>query len=325
MTINLTDLLASNYPEFTGGTVANAISITNTTQATSTTTGSLIASGGVGIAKKLHVGETGYFGSVSSIVLTNPLLVATGDANNYTQIQIQNKNAGASASSDFIATTDDGSDVSNYIDLGINSSGYSSASWTMSGARDGYLYVNGNNLTVGTDTAGKTVKIHTGGLLAANVVSTFNAANTNSTSTTTGSLVVTGGVGVANDIRAQGIYSNDVKLNNPEVFTFGGTGTPTTGTSMTPYVRVTAARTSVSASLVTKSAPTGNFTISILRSANNGTTFPDTVATVTVTSGNRVATASATTALAVGDLLRLDISAVNGAADWTAQLYTTGA
>jgi hypothetical protein len=33
---------------------------------------------------------------------------------------------------------------------------------------------------------------------------------------------------------------------------------------------------------------------------------------------------STTTALSAGDLLRLDISSVNGAADWTAQLYTSG-
>ena len=148
---------------------------------------------------------------------------------------------------------------------------------------------------------------------------------TASSSTTTGALKVAGGVGVAGAVNAGSVYSNAVKLTNPEMFTFGGTGTPTTGTAMTPYLRVTNSTTSVSLSLVTKTAPTGNFTVSVLRSANNGTTFPDTVGTVTVTSGNKVASVSTTTALAVGDLLRLDISAVNGAADWTAQLYTTGA
>jgi hypothetical protein len=106
----------------------------------------------------------------------------------------------------------------------------------------------------------------------------------------------------------------------PEIFTFGGSGTPSTGSDLSPYLRVFRALTCSAASLVTKTPPTGNFTVTILRSANNGTTFPDTVATITVSSGNRVGTATPTVQLAVGDLLRIDISSVNGAADWTCQL-----
>ena len=119
--------------------------------------------------------------------------------------------------------------------------------------------------------------------------------------------------------------SGNLVVPSAQTFTFGGTGTPTTGTDKTPYLRVTSAQVSASLSLVTKVAPTGNFTVSVLRSANNGSTFPDTIATVTVSSGNKVASTTATLALAIGDILRLDISAVNGATDWTAQLYTTGA
>jgi hypothetical protein len=86
-----------------------------------------------------------------------------------------------------------------------------------------------------------------------------------------------------------------------------------------------AATTCVNASLVAKTAPSGgSFVVAILRSADNGATFPTTVATITVTTGNRVGTATTTTALSAGDLLRLDITSVNGAADWTAQLYTQG-
>jgi hypothetical protein len=106
----------------------------------------------------------------------------------------------------------------------------------------------------------------------------------------------------------------------PEIFTFGGSGTPSTGSDLSPYLRVFRALTCSAASLVTKTPPTGNFTVTILRSANNGTSFPDTVATVTVSSGNKVGTATPTVQLAVGDLLRIDISSVNGAADWTCQL-----
>lgn len=107
-----------------------------------------------------------------------------------------------------------------------------------------------------------------------------------------------------------------------DYFTFGGTDVPATGTALTPYIRVMNACTCVNASLITKTAPSGgSFVVSILRSADNGATFPTTVATITVTSGSRVGTVNTTTALSTGDLLRLDISSVNGAADWTAQLY----
>jgi hypothetical protein len=105
-------------------------------------------------------------------------------------------------------------------------------------------------------------------------------------------------------------------------FTFGGTGVPETGTDMAPYIRVMNAMTCESAALVAKTAPSGgNFVVSILKSSDGGATFPTTVSTITVASGAKVGTASPTTALAVGDLLRLDITSVNGAADWNCHLY----
>ena len=114
--------------------------------------------------------------------------------------------------------------------------------------------------------------------------------------------------------------SGNIQID-PVTYTFGGTGTPATGTALTPYLRAMVAGTSVSASLVAKTVPSGgSFVVSILRSSNGGTTFPDTITTLTLTTGNRVVTTTPTTALAVGDLLRLDISSVNGASDWTVQL-----
>ncbi len=91
-----------------------------------------------------------------------------GNVNSYAQVNVQNRNSGTSASSDFIATANDGTDTTNYIDFGINSSGYSDAAFTIVGPRDGYLYTNGGNLAVGTQTAGKNILFHTGGTLSAN-------------------------------------------------------------------------------------------------------------------------------------------------------------
>jgi hypothetical protein len=110
----------------------------------------------------------------------------------------------------------------------------------------------------------------------------------------------------------------------PFAHVFGGTNTPSTGTNLCPWNYVAYAATAVRLTLSSLVAPTGNFTITIMRSSNGGATFPDTIATVTVASGNFYATTTTitTSSLNAGDLLQLNISAVNGASTWTAKLLT---
>ena len=48
-----------------------------------------------------------------------------GSINNYLQLNIRNLSSGGSASSDIVATADNGTESDNYIDLGVNSSAYS--------------------------------------------------------------------------------------------------------------------------------------------------------------------------------------------------------
>ena len=174
--------------------------LANATPSTSLGTGALQVNGGASFGGNVYANGVAYFGNATAIALTHPLIVATTTANTYAQIQIQNQSTGGAASSDFIATSDDGTDTTRYIDMGINGSGWDQSTWTVSGPRDGYLYTSGVNLTIGTDTVGKTLKIHTGGLLAACVVATFNDASTVSSSSSTGALVLTGGLGVSGAI-----------------------------------------------------------------------------------------------------------------------------
>ena len=108
------------------------------------------------------------------VSFSNAPINATWNANSYTQINIQNTSSvGTQASADFIATAPDGSDGSKYIDMGINGNNWVSSAWTVSGADDGYLYVNSGQLTVGTDTAGKDLILHTGGTLASSIKARF--------------------------------------------------------------------------------------------------------------------------------------------------------
>ena len=95
----------------------------------------------------------------------------------FAQIILQNKSAGTGASGDIVVTTDTGSDTAEYIDLGINSSGYT-GTWGL--AKDGYLYVDGGasgvgDLVIGTAQANTTLdfQIASGG--AANRIARVNS------------------------------------------------------------------------------------------------------------------------------------------------------
>jgi hypothetical protein len=91
-----------------------------------------------------------------------------GTINNYLQLNIQNRSSGNSASSDVVATADNGTESVNFIDMGINSSTYNAAAFNVTGANDAYLYSTGNDLAIGNATASKALKFFTGGTVSAN-------------------------------------------------------------------------------------------------------------------------------------------------------------
>ena len=83
-----------------------------------------------------------------------------GNLNNYLQLNIQNTNQGTAASSDIVATADNGNETTNYIDMGINSENYTGV---LGGANDAYVYSTGNHLHIGNATAGQYVGFFAGG------------------------------------------------------------------------------------------------------------------------------------------------------------------
>jgi hypothetical protein len=107
---------------------------------------------------------------VTGITLPNTRAQVFSDVNSYAQINHQNLFTGltaTSASSDFIATADNGNDTNYFVDLGINGSCYNVPSFGITGPNDAYLYTQGCNLTIGTAGAGNLI-LHTGGTLASN-------------------------------------------------------------------------------------------------------------------------------------------------------------
>jgi hypothetical protein len=125
--------------------------------------------------EKMRITSNGYVGIGSTAFSVNPeallvyqnsassfnVIAGKGNLNNYLQLNIQNLNGGTNASSDVVATADNGNEITNYVDMGINSSGNTSA--VMGSPDDAYLYTAGNNFLVGTANAGKSLIFLTGG------------------------------------------------------------------------------------------------------------------------------------------------------------------
>jgi hypothetical protein len=201
----------------TGLTSSGAINITASTDSDSPTTGALVVAGGVGFGGNVHIPSTYQLHVGADLVSASfPHSIAqfNSSINDYQQVVMQNISSGSTASSDYIAVADTGDDSNKYIDMGINSSGYANPDYNISGALDGYMYVNGGNLALGTQSAGKSIVFHTSGTQTANLRARLSDngltvnATTATSSITTGALVVNGGIGVAGDMRVGGnIYA----------------------------------------------------------------------------------------------------------------------
>jgi len=98
---------------------------------------------------------------------TYNLISAHGNLDSYVQVNVQNYNTGSGASSDIVATADDGDETTGYIDMGINSSLYTASNFVGS-AKDAYIYSTGNDLYIGNATPNKEVILFNGGLDAIN-------------------------------------------------------------------------------------------------------------------------------------------------------------
>lgn len=90
--------------------------------------------------EKLYVGaEAQAFETQAG--LQDPAIVASIDTPDYAQIAFRNKGSGANSSTDFIAYADNGVDDSGYIDMGITSQNFSDPQFTITGASDGYIFM----------------------------------------------------------------------------------------------------------------------------------------------------------------------------------------
>jgi hypothetical protein len=97
-------------------------------------------------------------------------IVGRTNVNNYTQLNIVNSNAGTAASADIVATNNTGNESGNFINMGINSSGYTGG--IVGVANESYLYNTGSQLWIGNVTPGASgnVNIFAGNLGTSTVI-----------------------------------------------------------------------------------------------------------------------------------------------------------
>lgn len=108
-------------------------------------------------------------GSPSSSTDYQNVIIAYGNTNSYAQFNIQNLSTGGKASTDIVATADNGTETANYVDLGINSSTYSNGtSNLLNGANNAYLYSKGQDFIIGNASTSKSMIFFTGGDAPAN-------------------------------------------------------------------------------------------------------------------------------------------------------------
>jgi hypothetical protein len=72
--------------------------------------------------------------------------------NSFAQFYAQNLNGGASASTDIVAYNNLGDGTNNFVDMGISSSNYSDATYPIFTAGSGYVYNNGGEMIIGSQT-----------------------------------------------------------------------------------------------------------------------------------------------------------------------------
>ena len=144
-------------------------------------------------------------------VLDQTVVQTSGNFNGFVQINFQNINTGSKASTDFVCTADIGNNDAYYVNMGIASSTFDGSEPNSLGnavfPNDGYVYTQDGNMVLGTPSTGKVTKIVTGGQGTDFQVATFNPGGTESTSTTTGGLVVLGGAGIGGNLYSLNVHT----------------------------------------------------------------------------------------------------------------------
>jgi hypothetical protein len=193
------------------------------TQSTSFTNGALVVAGGLGVASNLNIKGGSYLtlgkDLAGGVVYPENAVQVTASANSASRISIQNLSSDQSATTEFIAMADNGSNVNSYISFGITSSTYNSAALApILQPNDGYTRSVTNLVLI----AGDDVVIAANGRSQVGVRISASNSNvgvqysTESTTEKTGAFTVVGGVGIGSDLYVgKGATLNSLRGGEP--------------------------------------------------------------------------------------------------------------
>ena len=185
--------------------------------------GNILLSGNINVPVGGTFSNTGvFFGNAGGIgalyagvstytALPHVVLQLAGNLDTYTQLNFQNVNNGTSASTDYVATADNGDDNDGYINLGINSSTFADPDYPGYYPNDGYLIMHGiepatGNLNIHSHNTGSVIKLIVGSFGDSNIRATVTNTGfrvntaTASTTSTSGALVIDGGTGIGGNL-----------------------------------------------------------------------------------------------------------------------------
>jgi hypothetical protein len=199
--------------------------VANTTESTSTSTGALTISGGVGVSGNVYSSNVFVQRDVVAGIqdgsplggATNPILAAIGNANNYIQNYAINYSTGRFASADWAAYPSNGLDTSGWIDMGITGPNYSQPGHNTTGPNEGYILMSApagsgtsGNLVFATDITGtyNSIEMYANGFnQTKNTAQLIITSQANSISNTTGTVQVRGGLGVTGNAYSNSVYT----------------------------------------------------------------------------------------------------------------------
>jgi hypothetical protein len=237
--ISVTRQISSNTIVATGLANVNSLSVqTSGSFANTVTAGNLTVSGNANFSNAYFSGNVTIPGNITQISgnsatffgnattgfgalyagipsgyanLPNAVLQVSTNFNGYTEVNQQNINGGAQASGDYVITSDVGTETSLYINMGMTSGTWDGTQpdslGNALGPHDGYVYVDGGDMVLGTNTAGAYLKVNVGAANIAGLAATFFNPNTPAANNTSGTLVVVGGIGANGNIRGANVFT----------------------------------------------------------------------------------------------------------------------